>query len=281
VDESDHPAAPIGAPCRLTWWGHPVLTGLTLPARRQTQPGAPVRARGRRAGRVPRGSRAPGTRSARTAKVLPVPIKLERLSEASIKRFVRFERPTGAGPPEDEDEPEFAGLQITSIEDLYDRISQVLDAIPLSDAELFIGPLNAQVDGNLLHVNWPRPGALGGIWDVTLFDIADPRDGAPRDRADHRAGEGSPDDSDEDTSQITALAYGLFPLMTQVMRPVAMLLTTLQADKGGGVERAGPGFEITRAITTCRIRRAPFRPVELIAPTPDPTLGLLCSAAPS
>lgn len=261
----------------------------------------------------------------------PVPMALERFGEASLERFIRFERPTGAAPP---DEP----ANELSIEALYDRIRTVIDALP--EAELFIGPPNAQVDGNLLHVNWPQPGALGGIWDVTLFDITD------RATA-HRAidliieqGEGSPGESefthyrwfceildqlrelkaadpafdparlvvsnpclarhpdagpgvhviedpdaravlallngvyellllvlirlyaygDEDTNEITALAYALFPLMTQVMRPIAMLLTTLPA--GAGPERAGPSFELGRALGFLPHRTSAFTLLE-------------------
>jgi len=261
-------------------------------------------------------------------KYFPVPMKLERLSEASIRRFIRFERPTSEGrDDEPQPGPEFVPSAIHSIEDLYDRISTAIDEIPLTDAELFVGPPNGQVDGNLLHVNWPRPGALGGIWDVTLFDILDrptaqkaieliveQGEGAPQDtefthyrwfcemleqyralkHADPEFDPARPvvenpclyvhDDApharlvthptarevldlfngvyellllllirlyahtDEDTDEVTALAYALFPLMTQVMRPVAMLLTTLPADEHGGPERAGPGFEITRAV---------------------------------
>ena len=223
--------------------------------------------------------------------------------------------------------PEFIPEGITSIENLYDRISTTIRDIPLSDAELFIGPPNAQIDGSLLHVNWPRPGALGGIWDVTLFDIVD------RSTAQHaieliiEQGEGAPGDnefthyrwfkemladyqalqaqdptfapyrnvvsnpalyrhddasksrritnedardvldlfngvyellllllvrlyafSDESTSQITALAYALFPLMTQILRPIGMILTTLPADEPAGAELAAPGFEIARTV---------------------------------
>jgi len=173
----------------------------------------------------------------------------------------------------------------------------------------------------------PRPGALGGIWDVTLFDIVDRTTAHQAIALIVEQGEGSPGDSefthyrwfcemleqyralkhadpefdparpvvenpclyvhddapdarlvthpvarevldlfngvyelllqllirlyaqtDEDTNEVTALAYALFPLMTQVMRPVGMLLTTLPADERGGPERAGPGFEITRAV---------------------------------
>ena len=270
----------------------------------------------------------------------PVRMTLERLSESTIKRFICFERPRDV-PPKDafcddaaetaaapaSSRPEYVPFDITSIEELYDYISEAIDTIPLSDSELFIGPPNAQISGDLLHVNWPRPGALGGIWDVTLFDITDRKTA-------HRAidliieqGEGTPGESefthyrwfrqmleeyqalakadpsfdparnvvsnpclyrhddapkallvsdpvarevldlfngvyellllllvrlyaysDENEDQVTALGYTLFPLMTQIMRPVAMLLTELPASDPPGPERAGPGFEITRAV---------------------------------
>ena len=117
-------------------------------------------------------------------KYFPVPMTLECLSEASIRRFIRFEHPATGDP------------EVGTIEHLYDSISRVLDEIPLSDAELFIGPPNAQVDGNLLHVNWPRPGALGGIWDVTLFDITDRATAHQAIDLIIEQGEGSPGDSE-------------------------------------------------------------------------------------
>jgi Ferritin-like len=270
-----------------------------------------------------------------------VPMSLEPLSESTIKRFICFERPRDVAPREayceqasdgsDESEalplPEYVPYNVTSIEELYDKIAQIIHDIPLSDAELFIGPPNAQIDGNLLHVNWPRPGALGGIWDVTLFDIADRATAKKAIDLIIEQGEGTPGDnefthyrwfremldeyqtlrkadpafdparnvvanpclyrhddapkarlitnetarevldlfngvyellllclvrlyaySDEDQNQVTALVYTLFPLMTQIMRPLAMLLTELPADEQPGEVRAAPGFEITRAL---------------------------------
>jgi hypothetical protein len=276
----------------------------------------------------------------------PVNMTLERFGESAIKRFICFERPRDV-PPEDAFCHDEASLEppsqsgpyaIRSIEGLYDRIAGMIDEIPLSDADLFIGPPNAQVDGNLLHVNWPRPGALGGIWDVTLFDITDRKTA-------HRAidliieqGEGTPGHNefthyrwfrqileeyralkaadpgfdparavvdnpclyrhadapgarlitdekarkvlalfndvyallllllirlyayaDEDQNEITALAYTLFPMMTQIMRPIALLLTELPADDPPGAERAGPGFEIDRTIHLLPHKESTFR----------------------
>ncbi|MGH3003048.1 MAG: ferritin-like domain-containing protein [Gaiellaceae bacterium] len=271
----------------------------------------------------------------------PVRMSLEPLSEATIKRFVCFERPRDVAPKDAFCEeaaadgpassppalPEYVPYEIRSIEDLYDRIAQVLRDIPLSDAELFIGPPNAQIDGSLLHVDWPRPGALGGIWDVTLFDIVDRKTAQQAIDLIIEQGEGTPGDSefthyrwfrqmldeyrrlhaadpafdparkavanpclyphddaptarlitnpdardvldlfngvyellllllvrlyaysDENQNQITALVYCLFPLMTQIMRPIAMLLTELPADDPPGAARAAPGFEVTRAV---------------------------------
>lgn len=275
-----------------------------------------------------------------SSKYFPVRMTLEPLSEMTIKRFIRFERPRGMPPHEadsvdpgpavevaDRATAEYVPHDIRSIEELYDRIAELIDQIPLSDAELFIGPPNAQISGDLLHVNWPRPGALGGVWGVTLFDITDRKtahraidliieqgEGTP---AEHeythyrwfvqmldeyqRLRDGDPsfqparnvarnpclyrhDDapdarvitnpqardaldlfngvyelmllllvrlyaySDENQDQVAALVYTLFPLMTQIMRPLAMLLTELPADKSAGALRAAPGFEITRAI---------------------------------
>jgi hypothetical protein len=271
----------------------------------------------------------------------PVQMSLDALNETTIKRFVCFERPrdvppkdafcADAGAPEVEatpPPPEFVPYgDIRSIEDLYNRIAELIRDLPLSDADLFIGPPNAQIDGNLLHVNWPRPGALGGIWDVTLFDITDRKTARQAIDLIVEQGEGTPghsefthyrwfrqmldeyrrlrkadpafeparkvvsnpclyrhDDapsarlvtnpvardvldlangvyellllllvrlyaySDENQNQVTALVYTLFPLMTQILRPLTMLLTELPADERPEDERAGFGFEITRVI---------------------------------
>ena len=256
------------------------------------------------------------------SRYFPVDMSLEPLSVATAERFKRFEQPADVPKDREPAAPEFVPFPITSIEDLYERIRQLIREIPLSDAELFVGPPNKQVDVNLLHLNWPRPGAIGGVWDVTLFDITDRATAYQAIELIMEQGEGSPterefthyhwfsqmveqlramgfdparnvvanpclylhDDApgacvithpqarqvldlfngiyellllilvrlyaytDENTNQVTALQYTLFPLMTQVMRPVAMLLTTLPADKDEGPRRAGPGFEITRTI---------------------------------
>ena len=53
--------------------------------------------------------------------------------------------------------------------------------------------------------------------------------------------------TDEDADGIVALAYTMFPLMTQILRPIAELLTTLPFGDDADPRRAGPGFELLGA----------------------------------
>lgn len=271
-----------------------------------------------------------------------LPFELVPFSEAMLQRFICLERPLDAPwheacgpfrePPRPGDVlpagPEFASEVKESLAALYDKIRQLILDFPGDDAALFIGPPNAQIDGNLLHVNFPRPGALGGIWDVTLFDINDRttalraidliveqgeggsgteeythyrwyremlgqlQDARARNpafeparalvanpvlvrHADTAKGEtlitnpaardvldlfngayeallllmyrlyGHPE---MDTNQVTAFAYTMFPMMTQVIRPLAEILTALPAFDTLSPARAGPSFEITGTI---------------------------------
>jgi hypothetical protein len=52
-----------------------------------------------------------------------------------------------------------------------------------------------------------------------------------------------------DTNQVTALAYTMFPMMTQIVRPLAEILTSLPAFDHPSPMRAGPSFELTGAIS--------------------------------
>ena len=51
-----------------------------------------------------------------------------------------------------------------------------------------------------------------------------------------------------DTQQVAAFAYTMLPMMTQVIRPLAEILTSLPAFEGDSSKRAGPSFEISNAI---------------------------------
>lgn len=128
----------------------------------------------------------------------PTDMALTKFSLETIDRFIAYETPS---PPPSEpsnddgsDMSSYVPVKFTTIEELYDHISWLIDNIPMSDTELFLGARDGQVDGELLHLDWPRPGALGGIFDTTLFPVTD-RASA------HRAidliiaqGEGTPDE---------------------------------------------------------------------------------------
>jgi hypothetical protein len=101
-------------------------------------------------------------------------MSLEPFSEKTIERFLAFEKPQPRPPdPTVSTGIEYEAIQITGLENLYDRITWLFKHIPIPENELFIGPPNAQIDGNIMHTNFPRPGALGGVFDVTLFAITD------------------------------------------------------------------------------------------------------------
>ena len=272
-----------------------------------------------------------------------LPFTLVPFSEDMLQRFVCLERPMdtpwheACGPFREPSRPDLAltaGLAHSpeirdSLAALYDRIRTLIMTFPGDDAALFIGPANAEIDGNILHVNFPRAGALGGIFDVTLFDIMDRpsalraidliveqgegtsgaeefthyrwfRDMLDQYRAARRANPGfeparalvaNPTLSrhantsrgetlitnpaarevlalfngayetlllfmyrlyghpELATVQVTALAYTMFPMMTQVIRPLAEILTALPAFDNPTAHRAGPSFEISSAIS--------------------------------
>jgi hypothetical protein len=258
----------------------------------------------------------------------PVPMTLEKFGEKALTRFITFERPEPPPGAKGLDGfPEYMPVAFTSIGQLYDRISWLIDNIPLSDAELFVGPAVTEVTGSTLHVDWPRPGALGGVFDNTLFAITDRKTAQRAIQLILSQGEGtrSTDEfthfkwftamlgqlqalrkqdpkfeparnvaenpvlyqnsdasqsgylitepltaqvlnlfngvyellllllvrlyacTDEDADHVLALAYTMFPLMTQILRPVAELLTKLPVATGSAL-CAGPGFQISRII---------------------------------
>jgi hypothetical protein len=122
------------------------------------------------------------------SKYFPLPFTLERFSEAVVCRFARYEKPEHLPfpdplcPPADDNVPPDippqlndvpSPLFIRSIGELYDLLRDAFKHFPLPDSALFIGPARAQVGGDVLNLNFPRIGALGGVYDATLFDIVD------------------------------------------------------------------------------------------------------------
>lgn len=270
----------------------------------------------------------------------PTAMALEPFSIETLDRFLAFEHPSP--PPRepgssDGSFPTYLPVDFKTIEELYAHISWLIDALDLTDEELFIGASDKQVDGALLHVDWPRPGALGGIFDVTLFEITDRTTAQAAIDLIIAQGEGTPDQHefthykwfkrtrDElekqlerdssfepafrlapnpglydpgDTTDVTivtdplarevmglangayellllllariyaysdtakedvlALQYTLFPLMTQVFRPVVEVLIGLPAFEDDDGTRAGPGFQIDREIPVLPHRDAMF-----------------------
>jgi hypothetical protein len=69
---------------------------------------------------------------------------------------------------------------------------------PLSDKALFIGPPRAQVGGDVLNLNFPRVGGLGGVYDATLFDISNRATAIQAIDLIIEQGEGLPDDKKDD-----------------------------------------------------------------------------------
>lgn len=284
-------------------------------------------------------------------KYFPVAFSLDPFSEALLKRFMCFERPSGVVLPPDFDCPpcessaddaepgvEFRPVAVASIEQLYERVRALLVAIPLPEDQLFIGPPKAQIDGSLLHVNFPRIGALGGIFDTTLFAINDRTTALQAVDLIVEQGEGTPADHEfshfirlkrmlgqlralkaeasdfeparplvsnptlyphadapdstpitnraaqaaldllngayetllilftrvyapggESPNEVTALLYTLFPMMTQVVRPLTEILVTLPADEPNRGRRAGPSYEISQLIDVQPDRQSTWR----------------------
>jgi hypothetical protein len=261
----------------------------------------------------------------------PVRMSLERFGTTTLERFIAFERPATWKPdaatlPPD-DVPTYVPVPFDTIGELYEQISWLLDNIDMTEAALFIGGSQPEVEGSLLHVDWPRPGALGGVFDATLFAITDRAsahraidliiaqgEGTPdqhrfthykwfeqmkRELADQRSrdpgfepahpvvanpGLYSPSDAvgttivthpiardvmeicdgayellllllaaiyaynDANLQDVLALQYTLFPLMTQVFRPVAEVLIGLPAFADDDSTRAAPGFQLDRGV---------------------------------
>jgi hypothetical protein len=95
-------------------------------------------------------------------------MSLEPFGVETLRKFVCFERP-------DEILPEDAFcLEPTpgrNVGALYDRIRSLL--VALDGPQLFLGPVAAEVTGVELGTDFPRLGAMGGGYDVSLRAIAD------------------------------------------------------------------------------------------------------------
>lgn len=120
------------------------------------------------------------------ARYFPFPLTLERFGPEALRRFIYYEEP-GDLPPERSVFPDAARaaraapppelspapVPFRHVGELYAAIRAGFAQLPLSDRELFIGPPGSQVDGWVLNLNFPRVGSLGGVYDVSLFPIAD------------------------------------------------------------------------------------------------------------
>lgn len=120
------------------------------------------------------------------ARYYPFDLTLEPFSEATLKRFVCFERPVHIQP---EDAFCFEGANVRvaanaerltpahvpykTIGELYMILREAFANFPLPDNELFIGPPDAQVGGAELGVDFNRIGESGGGYDVFLFPVTD------------------------------------------------------------------------------------------------------------
>jgi hypothetical protein len=105
---------------------------------------------------------------------------LEKLNLEAVQRFVCVEKPMDVKTPLCKEPPAPTQMQSLgspttyhSVAELYQLIRDAITEIPLSDAELFIGPPSAQVGGAELDLDFGRIGATGGVYDVTLFPVYD------------------------------------------------------------------------------------------------------------
>ncbi|MGH9170585.1 MAG: ferritin-like domain-containing protein [Acidimicrobiales bacterium] len=271
----------------------------------------------------------------------PVPMALEKFGMATLDRFLAFERPATWEPePSDaaaDDFPTYVPVPFKTIGQLYEQIAWLIDNIDMSEPDLFMCRSKRQVSGTLLHIDWPRPGALGGVFDATLFDITDRKTAHQAIDLIIAQGEGTPDEhnfthykwfqqtkrqltdqlerdpafepahalaenpglfpaddsvgvtiitnplarevmgicdgvyellllllaglyayNDSAQQDILALQYTLFPLMTQVFRPISEVLIGLPAFDDDDATRAAPGFQVDRSIPVLPHRDAMF-----------------------
>lgn len=115
-----------------------------------------------------------------TGPYYPFPLVLEKLNLETIQRFVCVEKPLDVKSPLCKEPPPPGQLQdlgsptsFNSVAQLYQLIRDAITDIPIPDSDLFIGPKSAQVGGAELDLDFGRVGAVGGVYDVTLFPVYD------------------------------------------------------------------------------------------------------------
>jgi hypothetical protein len=94
---------------------------------------------------------------------------LEPFGIPTLQKFVCFERP-------DEIDPEDAFCRVPNdpsrnVSALYERIRALL--IALDSPDLFIGPVASELTGLQIGTDFPRPGAMGGGYDIYLQTVSD------------------------------------------------------------------------------------------------------------
>ena len=109
------------------------------------------------------------------------PMNLEKLNDRTIKRFICFERPEDISEddafckayewkrilPLDPRDP----LYYDDIGSLYTKIEEGIMNIDMTDEELFIGPPEAQLQGDELDLSFNRVGSFGGVYDMTILAV--------------------------------------------------------------------------------------------------------------
>ncbi|AXC14811.1 Violacein biosynthesis protein VioB [Acidisarcina polymorpha] len=112
-------------------------------------------------------------------------MSLEAFSEATIKKFICFERPETI-EPEDAFCNEPLAVHLTVLKDVspvpvpYKTVGELYDAIVDGFAELtkrgvklIIGPGSAQVTGTQLNTDFVRRGGQGGGYDIFMVPVTD------------------------------------------------------------------------------------------------------------
>ena len=119
------------------------------------------------------------------AKYYPLPLELAVLTEATVKRFICFERPPEINEHDafclEEEHPVKPDapptdlspypIAYTSINDLYRQIREAF--AELDTSELFIGPPDGQITPGDLNLSFPQFGSEGGVFDVFLLPVTD------------------------------------------------------------------------------------------------------------
>jgi hypothetical protein len=100
---------------------------------------------------------------------------LDPFSEATLQKFVCFERPDDVHPTDAFciEPPPVQAESYSTVSELYERIKLVLRATADQTPDLFIGPPGAQLTGGQLGTDFPRIGALGAGYDVFMRPVTD------------------------------------------------------------------------------------------------------------